>query len=334
MEGHEHTNRVSINGQPIGFLPSQTWADMWMSAALAVPEGLLQPGYNELTIEVGSATPDCRSPDNSWDELLFRRLRLERGIAPLPEPAAESSLLAESRPVTITVVFDNRAVRPGLQTAWGFSSVVQQGESTVLFDTGSDGSMLLANMASLGFAPADLDAIVLSHEHADHTAGLDALLRQNADVTVYLPQAFTQEAKDLVRGRGAELVEVSGPLQIAPGLWSTGPLGRAIVEQALVVQAESGVALITGCAHPGIVEMVQRAKEVGSGEIDLVLGGFHLGGASSQALQEIVTSFRDLGVSQVAPCHCTGEQAMARFAAEYGEHYTPCGVGLSIRWAR
>jgi hypothetical protein len=80
MEGHEHTNRVRVNGQTVGFLPCQTWADMWMSFALPVPVGLLRPGYNELTIEAGRVLPDCQAPGGAWDELLFRRVRLERGV--------------------------------------------------------------------------------------------------------------------------------------------------------------------------------------------------------------------------------------------------------------
>ncbi len=77
-EGHEHTNRVRLNGQTIGYLPSQTWADMWMSAALPVPVGLLRAGYNELALEVGCAIPDCQTPGSAWDELLFRHVRLSR----------------------------------------------------------------------------------------------------------------------------------------------------------------------------------------------------------------------------------------------------------------
>ena len=335
MEGHEHTNRVRVNGQTVGYLPSQTWADMWMSAALPVPAGLLRPGYNELAVEVGRAIPDCQVVGNAWDELLFRRARLERGTGAQLRPLAPASTLSTGgRAVTITVVFDNNTYRPGLQTAWGFSSVVQHGERTLLFDTGGDGRMLLANMAALGFAPSDLDTIVLSHDHADHTGGLDAVLKQNRDVTVYLPQAFPVSLKDRVRTLGARVVEVSGPVEIAPGLWSTGQLGASIVEQALVVQTSAGLTVITGCAHPGIAKMVRRAQEVGKGEIDLVLGGFHLGGASKGAIQGVVTGFRELGVAHVAPCHCTGEQAIAAFAAEYGASYTRCGAGLVMQRER
>ena len=81
FEGHEHTNRVRLNGQTVGYLPSQTWADMWMSAALPVPAGLLRVGYNELVIQVGRALPDCQVTGNVWDELLFRHIRLERDSA-------------------------------------------------------------------------------------------------------------------------------------------------------------------------------------------------------------------------------------------------------------
>jgi 7,8-dihydropterin-6-yl-methyl-4-(beta-D-ribofuranosyl)aminobenzene 5'-phosphate synthase len=333
MEGHEHTNRVRVNGQTIGYLPRQTWADTWMSAALPVPAGVLRVGYNELTIEVGQAIPDCRSPGYAWDELLFRRVRLERAE---PTGAPGSSLTAVlpsgGVPVTITIVFDNNTNRPGLETAWGFACVMQHGEHTLLFDTGGDGRMLLANMAALGFEPSDLDTIVLSHHHADHTGGLESVLKQNADVTVYLPQAFRTSFKDRARSLGAHVVEVTGPVEIAPGVWSTGQTGDNIVEQGLIVQTVSGLTVITGCAHPGIVEMVRRAQEVGKGgEVDLVMGGLHLSGASAATIQSVIQGLRILGVERVAPCHCTGEEAVHRFAATYGEDYIRCGVGLVLQ---
>jgi len=93
LEGHEHTNRVKVNGQTIGYLPSQTWADMWKSATLPVPTGLLRAGYNELTIEVGRALPDCQAAGNAWDELLFRHIRLERGSVSVAKPSTPAPAL-------------------------------------------------------------------------------------------------------------------------------------------------------------------------------------------------------------------------------------------------
>jgi 7,8-dihydropterin-6-yl-methyl-4-(beta-D-ribofuranosyl)aminobenzene 5'-phosphate synthase len=331
MEGHELTNRVLVNGHLVGYLPSQTWADMWMSAALPVPAELLRPGHNELTVEVGQAIPDCQAPGNAWDELLFRRVRLVRA-EPARSPGASSASAASavSRPVTITVVFDNNAYRHGLETAWGFACVVQNGDGFILFDTGGDGRMLLANMAALGLDPNDLDAVVLSHNHSDHTGGLEAVLNANPDMTVYVPQAFPAAFKSRIRARAKQVVEVSDPLDIQPGVWSTGQMGSAIVEQALVVQTGSDLTVITGCAHPGIVEIVKKAREVGGGEIGLVMGGLHLSDASASTLRSVVSSLGELGVQRIAPCHCTGESAGALLATAFGERYETCGVGLVL----
>jgi 7,8-dihydropterin-6-yl-methyl-4-(beta-D-ribofuranosyl)aminobenzene 5'-phosphate synthase len=334
MEGHELTNRVRVNGHHVGYLPSQTWADMWMSAALSVPAELLRPGYNELTVEVGRAIPDCQKPSDAWDELLFRRVRLQRA-KPARSPGASPAPLISSvgKPVTVTVVFDNNAYRPGMETAWGFACVVQQGGRALLFDTGADGRMLLANMATLGLDPLDLDAVVLSDVHADHTGRLDAVLKANPEVTVYLPQAFPAAFKSRIRAQAAQVVEVTDPLEIQPGVWSTGQMGSGIVEQALVVRAGSGLTVITGCAHPGIVEMVQKAREVGKGEIGLLIGGFHLSGASASTLRNVVSGLGELGVERIAPCHCTGESAVALLDAAFGERYERCGVGLVLQEA-
>jgi 7,8-dihydropterin-6-yl-methyl-4-(beta-D-ribofuranosyl)aminobenzene 5'-phosphate synthase len=334
-EGHDHTNRIKINGQMIGYLPSQTWADMWMSYALPVPAGLLREGYNELTVEVGRAIPDCQTPGNAWDELLFRRVRLERTepaqtLAGAPAPVIASG----GMPVTITVVIDNNAYRPGLETTWGFACLAQRGDRSILFDTGGDGRMLLSNMSALGLDPGGLDTVVLSHAHTDHTGGLDALLKANPDVTVYLPQAFPVDYKEKLRERGTQLVEVSSPLEIAPGVWSTGQMGSNIVEQALILQTRSGLAVITGCAHPGIVEMTRKAREVGNGEIDLVMGGFHLSAANTATIRQVASRLRELGVARVAPCHCTGADAAAQLATAFAEGYQRCGAGLVMQEAQ
>jgi 7,8-dihydropterin-6-yl-methyl-4-(beta-D-ribofuranosyl)aminobenzene 5'-phosphate synthase len=229
--------------------------------------------------------------------------------------------------MTFMVVFDNNAFDPRMQTGWGFAVWVEYGGNVMLFDTGADGAVLLDNMATLDLDPKAIDIVVLSHIHGDHTGGLAAVLTANPQVTVYLPQAFPARFKKHVRAAGAAVVEVDAPQEILPGLWSTGQMGTGIVEEALVARTEKGLVVVTGCAHPGVDEMVARAREVGRGEIALVVGGFHLGGASQGRIEEIIDEFRRLGVQQVAPCHCTGDQARELFRKVYGENYHACGVG-------
>jgi len=232
--------------------------------------------------------------------------------------------------VTIAIVYDNNPYAPGLKTSWGFACLVETGEATILFDTGGDAPTLLANMAALDIDPLSIEIVVLSHVHGDHTGGLMGLLERNARPTVYLPRSFSDRFKARVKAAGATVVEVDGPLEIAPGLWSTGEMGTGIREQALAVRTAEGLVVITGCAHPGVEKIVARAREVGQGEVNLVVGGFHLGGASRNRIKSIIAEFRRLGVQRVAPCHCTGERATAMFAQEYGEAFIRCGVGRVI----
>jgi 7,8-dihydropterin-6-yl-methyl-4-(beta-D-ribofuranosyl)aminobenzene 5'-phosphate synthase len=229
--------------------------------------------------------------------------------------------------MNLTVVFDNNALDPRLRTGWGFAAWLEYAGHIVLFDTGADGAVLLGNLAALGLDPQAVEMVVLSHIHGDHTGGLASLLAENPEVTVYLPQAFPNYFKEQARAAGATVIEVTGPAEILPGLWSTGAMGTRIVEQALVARTEGGLVVVTGCAHPGVDEMVARAADVAQGDIALVAGGFHLGSATQGRVKAIIDAFRRLGVHQVAPCHCTGDGARALFRQAYGEDYYACGVG-------
>lgn len=244
-------------------------------------------------------------------------------------PAGGVPLAEEEQTVRFTVVYDNNAYDGALHTAWGFACWVEVGETTVLFDTGGDGATLLGNMAKLDLDPQAIDAVVLSHAHKDHTGGLASLLDTGIRPTVYVPAAFPASFKTDVRAR-TDLVEVTGPLEVSPGVYTTGEIGARMVEQALVVETGAGSVVLTGCAHPGIVEMVRRAQEVTTGEVTLAMGGFHLGNASPDQIEDMIAALRGLGVQQVAPCHCTGDRARRMFVDAYGPACTLAGVGWGM----
>ena len=170
----------------------------------------------------------------------------------------------------------------------------------MLFDTGGGSPTLLSNMARLSFDPPAIDAVVLSHSHDDHVGGLMGLLETGARPTVYVPATFPTSFKDGVRAR-TDLVEITGPAEILPGLYTTGGVdaglaGAGIVEQALVVETGDGLVVVTGCAHPGIVEMVRRAQEAAGGEMALVMGGSHLEDTGQAQIERIIADLRALGV--------------------------------------
>ncbi len=226
--------------------------------------------------------------------------------------------------LSITIVFDNKALKPDLTPGWGFACVVRFAGRTILFDTGADGAILLDNLKKLNIDPEDIGAVVLSHAHWDHANGLGHILAMNSDVTVYLPRSFPQSYKESVVRSGASVEEITRAKEYFDGVFTTGEMAGIIMEQALAFKTSQGTVVITGCAHPGIVEIVQTAKELIGEKIYLVLGGFHF------PKQSVVDSFRTLGVRRVAPCHCSGNEALDFFNEAYSDDHVEIGVGKVI----
>jgi 7,8-dihydropterin-6-yl-methyl-4-(beta-D-ribofuranosyl)aminobenzene 5'-phosphate synthase len=251
-------------------------------------------------------------------------------LAPSPERATvEPTPTEATEKLTITIVYDNNEYDERLKTAWGFSCLVERGNITLLFDTGGDAATLFSNMETLGLDPAEIDIVVLSHIHGDHVGGLEGVLAVNEDTTVYLPGSFPASFKEQVKPH-AYVVEVHEPMEIAEGIYTTGELGTGIIEQSLVLVTGQGLVVITGCAHPGVVNIVARAKEITGEEVYLVMGGFHLSSASGALIEGIIEDFRELGVQKVAPCHCSGDLARSIFGREYGEDFIRVGIGSRL----
>lgn len=233
-------------------------------------------------------------------------------------------------PVTITILYDNYASRNDLQTAWGFSCFIEGLEKNILFDTGGDPDILLSNMQKLGVQPEKIHIIVLSHVHGDHIGGLAALLEKNPSVTVFLPAAFPEEIKTAIRKKGASVVEVKNATSVCNGAFSTGEMGTGIKEQALYVRVKGGIAVMTGCAHPGIAEVVTKAAELSKATPQLVLGGFHMTGYTEKEISQVIAEFKTLRVVRAGPCHCSGDRTRQMFSKAFGNQFIKAGVGAII----
>jgi len=230
----------------------------------------------------------------------------------------------------ITVIYDNRLWKEGLEPAWGFACLIEGLDKKILFDTGGDGKILLSNMKKLGIDPKQIETVVLSHEHGDHVGGLASFLSANPNVTVYVLRSFPPSIKNEAKGHGAEVVEVAGPAKISEHVLSTGEMGTMIKEQSLVIPTDRGLIVITGCAHPGVVKIVEKAKELTNQEVLLVMGGFHLLGHSDAQIKRIISEFSELGVRYAGPCHCSGDRAIELFAQHYKDRFLRLGVGRTF----
>jgi 7,8-dihydropterin-6-yl-methyl-4-(beta-D-ribofuranosyl)aminobenzene 5'-phosphate synthase len=241
-----------------------------------------------------------------------------------------NTLPKQANPITIRIIYDNNQFDPQLKAEWGFSCFISGTQKTILFDTGGDGSTLLSNMKELKITPQQVDLIFLSHIHGDHTGGLLEFLKKNNKVKVFLPHSFPSTFKKEITVLGAQYIEVKDPIEICQDVFSSGELGTSIKEQSLIIKTEKGLVIITGCAHPGIVDIVKKAKKLLNQNIYLVLGGFHLLGSSKEVIEKIVSEFKKMGVEKVAPCHCSGDKTRELFQQKYKKDFIPGGVGKVI----
>jgi len=232
----------------------------------------------------------------------------------------------------LKVVCDNRIYDKKLDICWGFSCLVDKG---LLFDTGESEKVLLENMQKLNISPEDISTVVISHDHYDHTGGLAGLLRKNPGIKVYSLSNFSASFKEKVKSSGAKSIEENKFTQIMPNIYLTGEMttyygNSPLSEQSLIIRSKPGLAIITGCSHPGIIRIIEKVKRNLSEPIYLVMGGFHLMDKDERLVDIIVKRFRELGIGKAGPTHCTGEEPIEMFKKEYKEDFVEVGAGKVI----
>jgi len=265
--------------------------------------------------------------------------------------------------VEITVLSDNTVMQPlprGLQGEWGFCAVVDD----VLLDTGQSAAI---NNAPLLDVPVDeLETIVVSHTHYDHTTGLMDFLQVMDHPTIYLhPDVWAPRYFDSPKRSGdtplgiphprstieakADIVEHRDPVEIDDGVYALGQIprehwdsgigrierddgdeeDRIPDDQSIVVDTGDGLALVLGCCHAGLRNTVEHAERVADGEVRYIIGGTHLVAASTDEIHEIA-DWLDGKVDLLAGGHCTGSEATAILSDRMPDVFQPIGVGSSI----
>lgn len=208
----------------------------------------------------------------------------------------------------VTIIYDNTVFKSGLKADWGFSCLVETPDKNILFDTGSNGSILLENMKKLDIDPLSIDGVFISHPHFDHVGGLSAFLNENNNVIIYVPVSL--------RGirNAKEVIHVGKPMMLHDNIFSTGELDH--IEQSMAVNTDKGLVLIAGCSHPKMKLIFEDASQFG--KIYAIIGGLH-------GFREF-DLFKDLGV--ICPTHCT--QHIAEIKSLYPEKYIEGGAGRII----
>ena len=226
----------------------------------------------------------------------------------------------EGMSLKISIIYDNEASK-GFITGWGFAAMIEIGGKKILFDTGWDGIALLKNLETAKFDPREIDYIIISHKHWDHLGGLNSLLYQTNNPTVFLPSSISSKLKAEIT-KFADLREVTDKVgvEIIPNLWTTPQLEtplEGVTEIAVAIETAKGIIVVCGCSHPGLDTIINTIAKKGK-KIYAVLGGFH-GFDKLDKLQEI---------ELVIPCHCTEKKK--EILAKYPKNSKECYSGLVL----
>jgi len=213
--------------------------------------------------------------------------------------------------VKITVLVDDfNGVAPGYVKDFGFAALIEKEDNKILFDTGTNSEVLSHNLNNYGLSPKSLDAIILSHNHYDHTNGINSILSKNEDIPIYVHKFWSKP----VRFRGTNLPEFNLMVndkareckELTNGIFltnthSSGDYG-GIYEHACYVQIDSSYILICGCCHPGLKKFLSDRSDL---EIPYDASLHFIGGMHSFRFDDKEAKELNHYVRSIKLCHCT-----------------------------
>lgn len=259
----------------------------------------------------------------------------------------------------IITLLENGACDAALGSAHGLSLYIETPKHRILFDMGPD-EQFLSNAEKLGVDLREVDLAILSHGHYDHGGGLEAFCKRNPTAKIYLRKGAFGEYVALEEAESLRYIGLDPALQkyadrlvftdeslrlddelllfsdvpdTYGALSASGKLkerqgenllqDRFLHEQDLLITAEGKTVLVSGCSHRGIVNILRSARALASGEIDDMIGGFHLfqleeGDPAADRLIEMIGTALLAGETVYYTGHCTGDYAYEKLKSILG----------------
>jgi 7,8-dihydropterin-6-yl-methyl-4-(beta-D-ribofuranosyl)aminobenzene 5'-phosphate synthase len=247
----------------------------------------------------------------------------------------------------IITLIENLAYKQGLVAEHGLSIYIETDSRKILFDTGQSG-LFMQNAQKLGINIEEIDTVILSHGHYDHTGGLYPFLEKNSKAKVYAKHGIfdakynknrfigTPYNEQLLNNRLVyveKLTEIAPNINIVPNIIITDPLdthfnGLTIKvgdnyvtdeftdELFLAIKQNDKINIITACSHRGITNICSSAREQLNLPVQTIVGGFHMKECNVSQYVQITHYLRELAPESIGVCHCTG---VDKFAEMYNE---------------
>jgi 7,8-dihydropterin-6-yl-methyl-4-(beta-D-ribofuranosyl)aminobenzene 5'-phosphate synthase len=264
--------------------------------------------------------------------------------------------------VRITTLSENTAGRGNLLAEWGLSILVETGNTSVLLDTGSSVSAAHnADILGIDLSKIDRIVLSHGHyDHTGGLRQVLQKMRREVKIIAHpdIWQAKYARRKDEpdryigipfqrneLESLGATFNLTAEKVKIDDSIMTTGEIpmetsfeqvdadlffkddsgwqpDKIMDDQALIVNTESGLVVILGCAHRGIINTLYHAQKLtGKEMIYAVVGGSHLINTSEERLWQTIAALRELNVQRLGLCHCTDLPAASVLAQEFGESF-------------
>lgn len=251
----------------------------------------------------------------------------------------------------LTVLVENTAPKDGeLKAEHGLSVFVETPNTAFLFDCGQTG-MAWRNAARLGIDLTRIEFVVLSHSHYDHAGGFPELLQYAKPTSVYVGHDFWQEkfsyddvnGQYVYKGCGFQESDLRDwgisehmcentislddyasiftnfdsqySFERIPQKFRRGKEKESDLfddEICLLLREKDGLALVVGCSHKGILNIVSTVKKRTGLPVHRIVGGIHLSKECHERIEMTIRELRLLGVKELNLCHCSGADVPGR----------------------
>jgi|WetSurMetagenome_2_1015567.scaffolds.fasta_scaffold448455_1 7,8-dihydropterin-6-yl-methyl-4-(beta-D-ribofuranosyl)aminobenzene 5'-phosphate synthase len=249
----------------------------------------------------------------------------------------------------IITLIENLVYKQGLFAEHGLSFYLETGHKKILFDTGQSGNFL-TNAKALGIDISEIDSVIISHGHYDHTGGLYPFLKVNHKATVYIKkEAFKPKFHGTEKfiGIAYDPLLLDGRIEYVNGIteidkdifiMSDIPIKNLLDtnfhhfkistphgfendefndELFLAIRRSNELSVISSCSHRGITNIIDAAISHFRLSVNLVIGGFHIRNCGADQLEAITMYLERFSAKSIGICHCTGVEKYAELVCHF-----------------
>jgi 7,8-dihydropterin-6-yl-methyl-4-(beta-D-ribofuranosyl)aminobenzene 5'-phosphate synthase len=269
----------------------------------------------------------------------------------------------------VKALVENTSISKEYKNVHGLSLYIETDKHKLLFDLGP-GKLFLENAKKLNIDIRDIDTVVISHGHYDHGGALKTFLENNDKAKIYFGEnAFQPYYTNLLWFKyyigldrslksnerfvfTQDITEIDDELELFAGITSRKCVyehknnmfrksGRHYIadtfehEQCLLIRENDHTTLFCGCAHTGIVNVMERAQAVTNTDIDTVISGFHLyelssGKREDQDYLKLLADTLKNYTAKFYTCHCTGTKIYDYLQGFMGDQLRYLSTGQSL----